>query len=116
MSVKPLEPSTMVLASRSTPLVAVLGMSTTSPFREPTAMLVSPLPPHTKIGVRPFGAGGCDRALPAGPASGRTVRMDLAEALGLWTTYDRRFRDDPYPVFAVLRRHGPVHRVPLRLG
>ena len=42
--------------------------------------------------------------------------MDLAEALQLWTTYDRRFRDNPYPAFTVLREHGPVHQVPLRLG
>src|SRR5438105_10900687 len=42
--------------------------------------------------------------------------MDLSEALQLWTSYDRRFRDNPYPAFAVLREHGPVHPVALRLG
>ena len=42
--------------------------------------------------------------------------MDIDDARRLWSTYDRRFRDDPYPAFAVLRRHGPVHRVSLRSG
>lgn len=42
--------------------------------------------------------------------------MDLDQARRLWSSYDREFRDDPYPAFAVLREHGAVHQVSLRMG
>jgi cytochrome P450 len=59
---------------------------------------------------------GSDGVPTARMASDRTMGMDLTNALRLWTTYDREFRDDPYPAFAVLREHGPVHQVALRWG
>src|SRR5437016_4675216 len=42
--------------------------------------------------------------------------MNLSDALTHWTTYKPEFRDNPYPIFDILREHGPVHQVPLRLG
>jgi cytochrome P450 len=41
------------------------------------------------------------------------VTMTITEALASWGSYDL---DDPFPVFAEIRRHGPVHAVTLADG
>jgi cytochrome P450 len=41
------------------------------------------------------------------------VTVTIAEALSSWGSYDL---DDPFPVFAEVRRHGPVHPVTLADG